>query len=578
MQPRQRLLIVALVVTIVTLGIGTTAVAAVSRSKVARHVTLAGKSIAGLKETELTKRIDELDANLRQSEVKVSAPKGGFTITLQELGASIDVKKTADAALKVGRKGNPIARAFGAVKAIFSERSAPIEIAIDEAKLRRAVTDHDPGPGKILAKEPSLTRKSGVFVAVAGTNGNGIDPDDVAAALPDAVRSGKPMKISVPRGVVRPQYSLTDAEALARKANKLGELDLKVVADDTTKAIAPNMLASWIDAVATPEALLLGVSGERAAADLNKLFPGVGKPVVETKFSVNGEGKPVFTPGTPGTKCCDPEAVEAAFAAAIEKPPARPIPLPLKVSEPSITAEEAAAFGIKEVVGTFTTKHPCCQPRVTNIHHIADIVRGTVIRPHSRLSINQLVGKRTTANGFVVDHVIEDGKFAEAVGGGISQFATTLFNASFFAGLDVPEYQSHSIYISRYPYGREATLNYPHPDLIISNTTPYGVLIWPAYTGTTLTVTLYSTKYAPGTQTGQTEQPKGVCKQVITERTRTYPDGTKKTDKFRATYRPQEGINCDGSGTAVTTTTRPKSTTTTHAPTTAPPSTEPTNP
>src|SRR5205085_8249446 len=133
------------------------------------------------------------------------------------------------------------------------------------------------------------------------------------------------------------------------------------------------------------------------------------------------------------------------------------------------------------------------------------------IRPHTRLSINGLIGPRTLAKGFVVDHVIEDGKFAEAVGGGISQFATTLFNASFFAGLDVPEYQSHSIYISRYPYGREATLNFPHPDLIIANNTPYGVLIWPTYTGTTLTVSLYSTKYAPGTQTAQSQAPNGSC-------------------------------------------------------------------
>jgi vancomycin resistance protein YoaR len=248
--------------------------------------------------------------------------------------------------------------------------------------------------------------------------------------------------------------------------------------------------------------------------------------------------------------------------------------LPLKITQPNITQDDINTFAIKEVVGTFTTKHPCCAPRVTNIHRIADLVRGTVIRPHSRLSINTLIGPRTLAKGFVVDHVIEDGVFAEAVGGGISQFATTTFNAAFFAGLDIPEYQSHSIYISRYPYGREATLNYPKPDLVISNNTPYGVLIWPTYTGTSLTVTLYSTKYAPGSQTGQTTQPRGVCTQVITERTRTFPDGTKKVDHVRATYRPQEGINCDGSGHPPTTTT-PKSTTTkpTSPPSTAPPNT-----
>ncbi len=576
MQQRRRLFIVALVVVVLTVGVATASVAAASRSKVARNVTLAGDSIAGLKKPALTEKIEKLDEQLRAAKVKVSAPKGGFTLTLNELGASIDVSHTVAKAMAVGRKGNPLARAFGAMKALFSDRSAPIEVEIDEAVLRRAVTEHDPGP-KELSKEPSLSRKGGVFVAVAGTKGSGIDPEDVAAALPDAVRAGIPITIRVPRGVVAPQYSLTDAEALARKANKLGELSLRVVGGDTTKTIGASMLASWIDAIATPEALLLGVNGTRAASDLNKLFPNVGKPVIETRFGVNAEGKPVVTPGQSGTKCCDHDAVEATFTAAIAKPPVKAIPLPLKVSEPQITADEAEALGIKEVVGTFTTKHPCCAPRVTNIHRISDLVRGTVIKPNTRLSINNLVGKRTTANGFVVDHVIEDGRFADAVGGGISQFATTLFNAAFFAGLSVPEYQSHSIYISRYPYGREATLSYPHPDLVISNITPHGILVWPTYSGTTLTVTLYGTKYAPGTQTNQTTQKHGVCTQVITERTRTFPDGQKKTDKFRATYRPQEGVNCDGSGTPVTTTT-PKTATTKPPATTAPSTTQPTNP
>ena len=146
-----------------------------------------------------------------------------------------------------------------------------------------------------------------------------------------------------------------------------------------------------------------------------------------------------------------------------------------------------------------------------NIHRIADLVRGQVILPNSRLSINTLVGRRTTARGFVNAPVIEDGKFAEDIGGGVSQFATTLFNAAFLAGLNIPSYQSHSIYISRYPYGREATLNYPQPDLIIENKTPYGVLVWPTYTSTTIAVTLYSTKYSPGVQVGQGQSKSGVC-------------------------------------------------------------------
>ncbi len=45
----------------------------------------------------------------------------------------------------------------------------------------------------------------------------------------------------------------------------------------------------------------------------------------------------------------------------------------------------------------------------------------------------------------------------------MSQFATTLFNAAFFAGLDFGEYQSHSIYISRYPQGPRGDDVVPQP-------------------------------------------------------------------------------------------------------------------
>ena len=131
------------------------------------------------------------------------------------------------------------------------------------------------------------------------------------------------------------------------------------------------------------------------------------------------------------------------------------------------------------------------------------------------------------------------------MGGGISQFATTIFNAAFFAGLDIPSYYMHGIYISRYPYGRESTISYPAPDVRIRNNTPYGVLIWPTYTGTSITVTMYSTKYVSGEQTNQTREMKGVCTAVTTERTRTYVDGRKTTDRFTGLYSPEEGVKCE---------------------------------
>ena len=116
--------------------------------------------------------------------------------------------------------------------------------------------------------------------------------------------------------------------------------------------------------------------------------------------------------------------------------------------------------------------------------------------------------------------------------------------------MDFVEYQSHSIYISRYPYGREATVNWPNVDLVFENNTPYAVLIWTSYTDTSITVQLWSTKHYDVVQTGQSRGTAGrVCTRVTTFRERTDPEGRVLEDSVFATYRPGEGIDCNGNPT-----------------------------
>jgi vancomycin resistance protein YoaR len=90
---------------------------------------------------------------------------------------------------------------------------------------------------------------------------------------------------------------------------------------------------------------------------------------------------------------------------------------------------------VKEVIGTFTSRHPCCAPRVTNIHRIADLVDGHVVLPGERFDLNEITGPRDRARGFVDAPQILEGEFVDRIGGGISQFVTTMFNAVFFSGL-----------------------------------------------------------------------------------------------------------------------------------------------
>jgi vancomycin resistance protein YoaR len=159
-----------------------------------------------------------------------------------------------------------------------------------------------------------------------------------------------------------------------------------------------------------------------------------------------------------------------------------------------VTTERARGLGVRAVIGTFTTRHPCCAPRVTNIHAIADIVDGYVVLPGETFSLNGVVGRRDTARGFVQAPQILRGQFVKDVGGGVSQFATTLFNAVFFSGLKDVQHTPHSYYISRYPPGRESTVSYPQPDFRFQDDAPTGVLIKTSYTARSITVTFWGTK------------------------------------------------------------------------------------
>lgn len=152
------------------------------------------------------------------------------------------------------------------------------------------------------------------------------------------------------------------------------------------------------------------------------------------------------------------------------------------------------------------------------------------------------VGQRTIEKGFVAADALSttEGLFP-AVGGGISQFTNALFNAAFFAGLDIPESQAHSYHFERYPYGREATINWNPPiDLKITNNTEADILIWIKYMPDSTTISLYGVPYLLAVkELAQTREKINNCTNVTITRSRTYPDGSIVIDEFYATYQDE---------------------------------------
>lgn len=513
--------------------------------RVARNVTLAGERVGGLSRVQLQVVVNNTAQRYADAPVEVVAPPKGFASNARELGLVVQVTPTVDQVMTLDRSGSVPRRLAGWIGSFFGPRVAPLRLSVDEASVRRVVAEKD--IAKVAPTEPGIKELDGRLQAVVGKPGSGINAAAVIARLPAAAAGGLPVRVEVQRGSVPPRFSFQQAARLAADAQAQTAAGLQVQAGNKQATVPAQTLRAWLRSRPTDSGLTFFVDEQAATDGLRRFLPDPDPKPQDPAYSVT-DGRVVAAPGKPGLICCA-ESAGALVASAVAGRSARPVVLPVKEILPKGgVLPDPAALGLKELVSTFTTNHAPGQPRVTNIHLMADLIRGQVIEPGGTFSVNRFVGERTAAKGFVVDKVIEDGKFGTSVGGGISQFATTLFNAAFFAGMEYVKYQSHSLYISRYPYGREATLSYPNPDLELRNPSPYSVLIWTSYTGSSITVSLYSTKWVDAVQSAQTETPRGPCKLVRTERTRTIlADGTRLVDWVNALYRPSEGVNCTSS-------------------------------
>lgn len=522
----------------------------VHRGRVASGVRVGGILVSRRSPAALSPVLAQIERRYTVGQVVVRLPAGSsFASDGASMGLHVDSRATRDRVLRAGRGGSLPGRMWGwlVVTAVGRHREVPLAFTVDESPLTR-VAAIQTGMPNAAPVEPSIAvGPNGTLVGRAGRPGAGIDIHQLALDLPAAARRGTPVRVMAHDAAVSPRLRLDEAAALAHRAEMLVTEPLALESGGVDASLSPATLRTLMVAVPAGPHLELQVNERAAAQAASHALAAAGTPGHDATFTVNADGTVSIGPSAVGTGCCGAEAGHRVGLALLGPRPDGPVRLPLASQPPRITEQTARGLGIKEQIGTFTTRYVAGQPRVGNIHHIADLVRGQVILPDETFSVNDFIGPRTTEGGFVVDHVIEDGVFSEAVGGGISQFATTLFNAAWFGGLDFGEYQSHSIYISRYPYGRDATLNFTHPDLQIQNTTPYGVLIWPTYTNSSLTVTLYSTRFVTATTAGQDKTPLGSCTRVTSHRLRAYTDGRTAMDETFATYQAAEGQPCGAS-------------------------------
>jgi len=525
-------------------------------SAIPPKTTILGVDISRLSIAEASEKLSRERATDLQGELHLVVDSKKFSLPVKDSGVELDIGKSLAAV--PSRSGNPIQL----LSLLFREKSIEAIVLTDKENFRRAI--------RMVEREVNIAPKNADIVY------DGIVPKLVSA------RAGKALDRDSALNKVAKNWLRTDSITLDTKVRqaRISDEEATVLLEFAQKAVsAPVEVMLNIDKPVTfsltPKVIAEALTfipgrGEKLEAKWLKatFINEVGKKwsahVVEpvnASFTMS-QGEPRVQPSRDGLDVPEEKLSNALIEALGKSGVERKVSLTPEPVAAKITTEMAGGLGIKEVIGTFTTFFPYAEYRIINIQRAARWMDGVIIRPGEVFSYNKVVGERTEARGFVPGIMIDQGVFKKDWGGGVSQVATTTWNAAWFSGLELVQHKPHSFYISRYPAGRESTVAWPSVDVKFRNNSGNPIFVDTSFTNRSVTVTIYGSKFIDvETESGPRTNPQefkvlesdskecifqeGVSGFTIEVWRILKRDGVEiKREKFRTRYRPEDRIIC----------------------------------
>jgi len=460
-----------------------------SPARLAEGTTVAGLDVGGLGISEARTRLVRRSDALAHEPVTFVAGGQTFELTASQLG----VRPAWDAALReAAHEGDGFAPLRGLrriqTRILGDEVDPhvdvyPSAVRYSVARIAAAV-DRPAASARLRLRGLSVAvvpERAGVRLDRARANAL------IVSSLASLERQGP---VRLPVVVAKPEVSasqLDDALATARTAVSRA---VTLTVGQTRFRLPRWRVAQLLDLPSGGQTRVT-FGGQAARRWVGKLSDTVGRKPRDATFRVVSGGITVV-PSQDG-RALDVDASLAAMERAAFSPANRSASLVVRTAGPDRTTREAEAMGINGVVGSYTTTYGGTTGRLHNVALVAELIDGALVAPGARFSFNATTGERNASKGFEEAPVIINGELESGIGGGVCQVSTTVFNAAFEAGLSIEKRTNHALYISHYPLGRDATVNYPDVDLVFRNDTDHWLLLR-TFVGTgSLTVNLYGT-------------------------------------------------------------------------------------
>jgi vancomycin resistance protein YoaR len=451
---------------------------------------IAGVDVGGLSTAQATRVLERRAAAVNAVPVTFTAGSKRWRISAKRLEVDVDWRAAVEAARERGD-------GFGPVQGLRR-----LSVRFFGAEVTPPTRVYDPALNYYIAK---IQRQLDAAPRDAAITFKGLKPV-IVPAQPGMILDRRAADDVVVRSLAGFRRAAPVALPVRTKPAAVNEVNLRRALAQVRVAVsAPIRLElgrrAWrvprwrvAQLLDVPEngATRVSIGGPYAEKYFEKLGKRVADAPADAGFAVHSGGAVTITPARAGRQL-DPQKTSAAVLTAALSRTARTAQLSIVAAAPERSTADAQAMGINKIVSSYETIYGGDANRIHNVQLVAHLVDGALIAPGKEFSFNATTGERTAEKGFLEAPVIVNGELQTGLGGGVCQVSTTVFNAAFEAGLPITARTNHALYISHYPQGRDATVNYPDTDLKFVNDTGHWLLLRTFVGSSSLVVNLYGT-------------------------------------------------------------------------------------
>lgn len=402
----------------------------INNNKILKNISIMGLNVENLTKEEANEKLNNLVKDRLETDIVFKHNDQSFTLLPKEIEFNYDFEKAVDEAYDIGRDGNILQNNFVILGQYFKQQNIVPEISINQ-ELYGNIENQINENLTDGVKNPDYTIEGNKLTVTVGKDGYKVKM--------------KELKESVIKKLIQTEYSDETIEIPVEEA-KCKDIDVEEIHKEVYK--------EPVDASYTKDPFEIHASENGMDFSIS---------VEEAKALITGDKESYV--------------------------------IPVKTLYPKVTTDQIGTEAFPNLLASYSSNYSSSNyNRSTNVALATSKINGIVLMPGKSFSYNGTVGQRTLRAGFKEAGAYVNGEVTTAVGGGICQVSSTLYNAVLRANLEVTNRTNHMFQVGYVPIGTDATVSWGAPDFQFKNNRNYPIKIVATTAGKNVYIKIFGLK------------------------------------------------------------------------------------